>query len=171
MKTITNAWTTTHRLQEPKLLQCFFGCECPMIYENETKVGLDAAPFPMLERHSAARDDLSHYIKCPILWNIVAQSLAGLTPVTVVDRLCLRHHPKYCSLALTIAFSIYHTFKHSQHNIVLKAIDSGDFSDVCSMARVFARSYANEFQDCQFSAPDDPEFFSIARFPDFDELI
>ncbi len=43
--------------------------------------------------------------------------------------------------------------------------------DALYMAKTLARSYANEFQSSHFSAPQDPEFFSIARYPNFDELI
>ena len=171
MKTITNAWTTSYRFHEPRLLPCLFGCESPSVYDHNGRVGPDAAPFPMLDRSCAARDDLSHYIQCPILWEIVAQGLADPSPESVVDRLCLRHHPRYCALALTIAFSLYHSLKHGHLAVVHAAIDSGDFSDVCCMARLLSRSFANEFQGSRFSAPEDPEFFSIARFPSFDELI
>eukprot|EP00969_Alexandrium_andersonii_P149154 6595546-Alexandrium_andersonii.AAC.1 len=41
LKTDANAWTTTHRLHAATLKPCIYGCN--------------------------AKDELSHYLKCPVL--------------------------------------------------------------------------------------------------------
>ena len=63
-KAIAGAWTTSIRMHDGPPWPCIFGC-------------LDA------------RDEMNHYLQCPILWQLVREQIGPVDTITVGDRLCL----------------------------------------------------------------------------------
>ena len=90
MKTIAGAWCTTVRLHPTIVWSCIFGCH-------------------------DERDDLSHYLVCPVMWQLVREHVPGHeTSITIRSRLCLED-PTLCKLrALAFAHLLYHTCIHDQ---------------------------------------------------------
>ena len=83
LKTVANAWATSHRYHEQVRLGCVFGC-----------VGGD--------------DSLSHYLSCPVLWNLVGDSFPPRDSTSPIDRMCLRSPTKLRVVQLFCAYHIYH---------------------------------------------------------------
>ena len=85
-KTWVNAWATTHRMHEPVLLQCIFGCEAP--------------------------DALEHYLVCNPLWTVLQcqcqRSFSLPLPSSPLARLGLSDPslPNLC--VLSACFHAYH---------------------------------------------------------------
>jgi hypothetical protein len=88
LKTWANAWTTSCRMHEPVLRACVFGCTDNM------------------------RDDLSHYIRCPRLRDLLALT-GGAVPATVAELLLLSNPTYDNAFNLVAAFNLYHAAKHS----------------------------------------------------------
>jgi len=112
IRTITNGWLTTRRMQELPKLPCIFGC-------------VDCS------------DDLAHYLCCPTLWTIVGE--IGPLPfdptlLSVADRLCLTSptfdHFRVCGIACWL----YHGLKMGERSRIDELINSGRFADVKTLA-------------------------------------
>ena len=103
VKTILNSWATSHRYHEKVLLLCIMGCK-------------------------NRRDELEHYMRCPVLWRIVAESTrapvcntcAGrmgfsseLAPESNIGSGQLKLHLKQ----LGIAYTVYHTLRNANSPI------------------------------------------------------
>ena len=132
----------------------------------------DLAPFPAAYPEGYPRDDLSHYLQCNCLWDIVQQASNLPLPQTIAERLCLGHHTKQCAYLLTIAFTVYHSLKQGHLAEVLAAIDSGNFSRVRTIAASMAACACSDFSfPGLYTNQIDPENFSLIAYPDFEQLI
>ena len=59
-----------------------------------------------------SRDELSHYLVCPVLWNLATEFLGGTSSIQVGFRLCLVE-PSLLSLQhLAFVHAIYHFVKN-----------------------------------------------------------
>ena len=90
IRTWTNSWFTSYRMNEPVKLKCIFGCD--------------------------DRDDLSHYIGCEVLWtlvNSVCNAQACCLQSSVCCHLLLETaQPSSDDIVkLFLAFSCYHALK------------------------------------------------------------
>ena len=116
IKTMCNAWCTSHRLHEACRLPCVFGC----------KSGLDK---------------LSHYLECPNLWGLVSLVLGGeWFPTDILGRLGLSTPSLRAVHGVFMAFHVYHAVKVSHREVVVAALDSSDFSPTYLVARSSARA-------------------------------
>ena len=68
IKTLANGWCTSGRMHEDVSLPCILGCQ-------------------------SAPDDLSHYLTCDILWNMLRQHFFGYISDTPQSRLALPSPP------------------------------------------------------------------------------
>ena len=110
VKTISNAWTTTHRMHEQQLWTCVFGC-----------VGCD--------------DSTSHYLSCPLLLSLVHEICSTPFGPSVAHRLGLiEPNPRHIHL-LSICFSIYHILKGQFKHTIMEAFRRQRFSEVHHQAR------------------------------------
>ena len=73
LRTITNSWATSHRFNEPNKHVCIFGCTAL----RPRLPGSDPPP----------KDDLSHYIRCPVLWGVV-RHICGALPLAAFVVVC-----------------------------------------------------------------------------------
>ena len=87
LKTIGGAWCTTCRLNEEIKWPCIFGCP-------------------------DARDDLLHYLICPILWQFPIPIVGVVESLYISQRLCFREPNVQKLKALAIAHSVYHSCKN-----------------------------------------------------------
>ena len=107
IKTWANAWTTSSRMHESKVLQCIFGCE--------------------------ATDCLDHYLCCDPLWTAVISAsfkrseLLWQSPLT---KLGLERPSIEWLQMCAVAFACYHSIKMSHLNDVLQALESGNHCQV-----------------------------------------
>ena len=90
-KSWVNAWATTHRMHEPCLLQCIFGCEAP--------------------------DALEHYLVCNPMWNVLQRqcqrSFSLPLPSSPLARLGLSDPSLPILGVLSACFHAYH---HTRKN-------------------------------------------------------
>jgi len=87
LRTIAGGWTTTKRMGEIHTLPCLFGCKDSV-------------------------DELSHYMSCPILWNICNESYPGESSFVLEERISLRD-PSIIKLGrLALACDIHHSMKN-----------------------------------------------------------
>jgi len=121
IKTWANAWVTSHRMHEPLLLPCIFGCpEC--------------------------RDELDHYLCCDPLWTAVIscsfkqRELLWSSPVS---RLGLDGSVASLQM-ITIAFSCYHAIKMSHQGETLASLASGHLCQVHGRLMEYARVFASD---------------------------
>ena len=117
-KTVCGAWTTSHRLHEVNQLPCIFGC-------------------------TDSKDTLSHYLVCPVLWQLAREVCPNEESSSVPSRLCMNLPCKVCLLRLSIAFGIYHSIKN---DAVCSLSGSPSSALVQSRAVGFAKSLASTLQ-------------------------
>ena len=129
IKTWANSWSTSDRYQEDLRLPCIFGCSqyegCPM----------------------GAKDFLTHYLTCPILWHLIVSSLrqpvfiATLQPVqfACMDRPVQNDFKRIC-----IAFKCYHAIRLSHPELVKRAIKSKVFDEIHLLLLEYVRQFADE---------------------------
>ena len=87
LKTVCGAWTTSHRMHEEHQLPCFYGCvEC--------------------------NDTLTHYLQCPILWQLAREAIPFEESSSIAHRLALTEPTTRTLNRLAIAFSLYHNTKN-----------------------------------------------------------
>ena len=113
IKTLTNGWLTSSRLQEVPVLPCIFGC-------------IDE------------RDDLVHYVSCSPLWTLVGE--CGVLPHPPArrsssDRRSLTS-PTFDNFRLCgIACWLYHALKIGERTRIDDLIDQGDPEGVWTLSR------------------------------------
>ena len=116
LKTICGAWTTSHRLHEEARLTCLFGCP--------------------------DQDTITHYLQCPVLWQL-AREVCPLEECCSLDsRLCLVSPSKDKLRRLAIAYGIFHACKNDSVCFASSARPNLP-SIVQSRAVGFARSVAS----------------------------
>ena len=112
IKSCTNGWLTSYRMNETPKLPCIFGCE-------------------------DCQDKLEHYINCPTLWSIIqgaTQWPFGLIDLSTPTRLCLAN-PSFDHLnALGYACWLYHGLKIGQRVRIDELLNLGSFAEVRTLA-------------------------------------
>ena len=107
-KTILNSWSTTYRLQEAILLPCIFGCE-------------------------GCKDELQHYLTCPILWTIATSSASLPAPFLSLsprEKICLFTPSESGFRLLSLAYRGYHAMKLGHRRLIEECINKNEFSAV-----------------------------------------
>lgn len=90
LRTVSNSWATSHRVEQCRSSCCVFGC------------GL---VHPLLD--TVPKDTLQHYLECPVLWKIVRQLVGEDASSVPLVLLCLT--PRYGDFRpLALAHCIYH---------------------------------------------------------------
>ena len=88
MKTFTNAWITSYRMQRERKRTCLFGC-----------------------RHS--RDDMRHYISCPLLMkHLMEYQIFKNYLSPPVNTLMMAPNSVIGIVFITTAYSMYHAAVH-----------------------------------------------------------
>ena len=91
LKTWVNSWATTHRCQEAMRFPCLFGC-------------------------SDAKDSLTHYVMCPILFALNRQ-LCPTTPACPLRRLGLKLPTVDSALLVACMSAGYHAVKRASYTL------------------------------------------------------
>jgi len=104
LRSLVNSWTTSYRFHEPVLLSCVFGC---------SRLG----PFP--RNHLNCRDELSHYLVCRPLWQMVSEIInIDMTIMKSPERLGVG---RVCNVeGIVMAHHMYHFVKHSRWDDVVR---------------------------------------------------
>ena len=110
LKTVTNGWCTSERMHEVVKLPCIFGC-------------------------NAALDNLKHYLECRILWSLIDEAFCGLIHPLPIGRVNYLDPNTDNVILISAAFEIYHALKIGLREVVLSAIQSMRFGDVCRISR------------------------------------
>ena len=119
-KTVTNAWCTSYRMHEPRLLSCIFGCR------DEP-------------------DELSHYLQCNILWSLIDVDFHGLIDSLIDGRLNYKHPSTTKVRIISCAYEVYHALKIGLRDLVISAQDSCRFGEMCRVAsKLIAEKHAGE---------------------------
>ena len=115
-KTHANSWTTSRRFHEARQGTCLFGCAQP--------------------------DDLAHYLRCVRLWRTIKFAVKGPVGRSPQERLGLVSPSKKRLQELAIAFTIFHTIKHSEQSSLQLARDTDNFNSFVAIARSIAETAA-----------------------------
>merc|ERR1739848_304557 len=99
-KTWTGSWTTSFRMHEQNKLTCSLGCR-------------------------DSDDSLLHYLHCPVLWQIVGETVQQVPPHTLSERLCLMMPSQVRFRMLALAFQGYHHLKSL--NLYSADMEAGNF--------------------------------------------
>ena len=87
LKSVVGGWTTSHRMHDPKVQNCIFGC-------------VDA------------KDSVFHYFQCPILW-LLANEVCGFEySLLISERLCLESPSIHKLQRLAVAHGTYHACRN-----------------------------------------------------------
>ena len=111
IKTWTNGWTTTDRMNEDDMLDCIFGCD--------------------------GDDTLCHYLRCDILWTLIyAFTGCSLTNLSASpeSRACFVDLSLWSVVNCWVAFQAYHAIKLHYRALIDEAEDCGDYREVQSVA-------------------------------------
>jgi len=117
-KAITGAWTTSTRMHDGPCWPCIFGC-------------LDA------------RDEINHYLLCPILWQLVREQVGPVDTISVGERLCLVNPSRQKLRQLALAHICYHNCRNDnvvislmtdfcKHNSCISTSSSSSSNSSCS---------------------------------------
>lgn len=87
LKAICGAWCTTYRMHEEIKWPCIFGC-------------------------TDSRDDIGHYLLCPILWQFASEHIGCIPSVFLEARLCLVNPCIESVRALAFVHTLYHCCKN-----------------------------------------------------------
>jgi len=87
LRSWSNGWTTSYRMNETQLHNCFFGC-----------VGQP--------------DRQQHYLSCPTLWGVINSLVGGEPPACFLSHLCLVDCSVLSAARLVFATLSYHTLKN-----------------------------------------------------------
>ena len=113
IKAVAGGWCTSHRLHLDPLLPCIFGCE--------------------------DRDEIKHYIVCPVLWQLCRENLAYTEDsISIVSRLCIAEPTIDKLRALSFCHSLYHAcVNDSMCNSCVGIPESGPIlqQGACDIAR------------------------------------
>ena len=137
LKTITNAWCTTHRMHEDSRLNCIFGCR-------------------------TSPDRIDHYLVCPILWSILDEGFGGNLTPCIFSRLNFSAPCERKLHIIAAAFEIYHALKISLRSVVDVANTTHIFAPIIAHARTLARDHGSSFRH---NAPADSETSETDSLP------
>ena len=99
-----------------------------------------------------ARDDLRHYLECPILLALVSEQIHIPLGPTVFHRLNVFDPNKCSAVALTLMYNMYHTLKVGHRQTVNEAVAIGRFGRCCQIATAVASDYSRQYSHI-LSAP------------------
>ena len=111
IKTWANSWSTSDRYHEDHRFPCIFGCRSHVQCDPK------------------AKDVLSHYLDCPILWSLVYSARGDPLNVVVspLERACIWQPTRDSLERLVIAHQVYHALRLGYRELVVKAIKTKDF--------------------------------------------
>ena len=124
IKTMTNSWFTSRRLANAgvRKLNCIFGCE-------------------------GCEDDLSHYLQCHVIWNLVCSAMRldnTWTLLDGIDRVGFPVPDPIHIYAVCVMFKCYHAIRNDYATFVDGCIAHNDFSEIRSKT-MLATHFASEF--------------------------
>ena len=128
LKTVTNAWCTSHRMHETNKLNCIFGCR-------------------------TSPDRLDHYITCNLLWSLLHEAFGGDFTPCLFARLNFSMPCERNLYILAAAFDIYHGLKIGLREVVDEANVSLRFATISHNAKLIARDHVRSLYGCLGSAP------------------
>ena len=128
IKTVTNAWCTSHRMHETNKLNCIFGCR-------------------------TSPDRLDHYITCNLLWSLLHEAFGGAFTPCLFARLNFSMPCERNLYILAAAFDIYHGLKIGLREVVDEANVSLRFATISHNAKLIARDHVRSLYGCLGSAP------------------
>jgi hypothetical protein len=105
LKTVTNAWCTSTRMHEPVHLKCIFGCK-------------------------DAKDCISHYLECLILWSIINEAFQGFVHPLPTGKLNYLEPSSNSVIVISAAFEVYHALKIGLRETVEAALACRRFDEV-----------------------------------------
>ena len=117
IKTVTNAWCTSHRVHETNKLNCIFGCR-------------------------SSPDRLDHYITCTSLWSLVHEAFGGDFTPCFFARFSFSRPCDRSLYILAAACDIYHGLKLGLREVVDEASVSLRFATISRNAKIIARDHA-----------------------------
>ena len=131
IKTWANSWSTSERYQEDLCLGCVFGC-------NGYALGNHIINF---------KDELSHYLACPILWAIICsveRAPSFQWDLDAPERACFVNQNISNFKRLCVAFKVYHALRMDYRNVLIQATGTGDFDAVHMLFIDLARHFCDE---------------------------
>ena len=132
VKTISNAWTTTHRMHEVDRWACIFGCaDCV--------------------------DSLTHYVSCPLLLSLVHEICSTPFGPSVAHRLGLIDPSTSHLHMIAICFRVYHTLKGDFKSTIIEAFRCHRFANVHLQARKIASDCFHYFKNVFFPSANQEE--------------
>jgi hypothetical protein len=121
VKTISNAWTTSHRMHEIDRWACIFGC-------------------------SSCEDTLTHYLACPLLLSLVHEICSTPFGPSIAHRLGLIDPSLVHIHMIAMCFSVYHTLKGGFKNMIIEAFRCHLFANVHLQARKIANDCFHSYE-------------------------
>ena len=110
LKTICGGWCTSYRMHDEERWPCIFGCpDC--------------------------KDELKHYLICPILWQFPLPIVGMISSISIGERLCIVRPSALKLRALAITFFVYHSCRND--NLCRSAI-AAVANGICNPADQFA---------------------------------
>ena len=122
----------------------------------------DGPPWPCIFGCQDARDELNHYLLCPVLWQLVREQIGPVDSLTVGDRLCLAAATPPSRLRLrqlALAHLTYHSCRSDK--IIISLMDkycriyaspnlspSSSDSDCSSYSSSSSTSTSNSSDNC-----------------------
>ena len=122
IRTWANSWATSERYKETHRLPCIFGC-------------------------LNARDELSHYIQCEVLWTMIAACTGSrLEDLTITDaqKLCWCTPSLWSCKRLTVAFSVYHALRIGHGDRIHQLVHVQNFGQIHELLFEHAAWFARE---------------------------
>ena len=124
IKTWTNAWATSSRFHEARVLPCLFGCP-------------------------EGTDRLDHYVMCPNLYAIQITLSRSPVPDSPMKRLGLIHTNHYILLLVACTFAGYHAIRRSDFIASCDATPL-DIEQQLHAANLFADAFRAEAAEIHF---------------------
>ena len=112
IKTWANSWSTSDRYHEELKLPCIWGCRCFFQCEED------------------ARDELAHYLECPIFWAFLDSCLRVPLSMCFLPadvRACLHTPSRNDFKRIVVAFRSYHAIRSNHRDEVVRAVQSQEF--------------------------------------------
>ena len=129
IKTVTNAWCTSHRMHESNKLNSISGCR-------------------------TSPDRLDHYITCSLLCSLLHEVFGGDFTPGFFARLNFSRPCERNLYILAAAFDIYHSLKIGLREVVDEASVSLRFATISRNARIIARDHARSLSGSAPSSSD-----------------
>ena len=115
------SWATSDRYHEEVRLPCLFGCE--------------------------AKDELAHYLECPILWafvNSAEKAHPDQWSCAPQERACFVHPDIRSLKCLAVAYRSYHALRLGNKDKVARAVLNFEFDSLHELFLEYFRHFVNE---------------------------